>query len=431
MNRIIVSPNRRFLMREDGAPFFYLADTAWELFHRLTEDAAEHYLTTRASQGYTVLQVMVLEEHDGLDVPSATGHTALIDHDPTRPNEPYFAHIDRIVKRANELGLVIAMFPTWGDKWNKGWGKGPEIFTPKNARVYAKWLATRYRDADIIWVLGGDRSVDNDRHRDIMRAMAEGLREGDGGAHLVTFHPTGGQRSAQYFHNEPWLDFNMAQTGHNRNSPNYRVMEADYALQPPKPCLDGEPGYEAHFAGFNLANGYLNDFDARRAAYWAVFSGAMGHTYGCHSIWQFWDGVRQPVNFPYQTWREALELPGGRQMRHLRALIESVPFFTRRPAGEIILNQPGEEHRRMVATSDGTRGESDTSCILVYYPFADLAARLDLSRLRAPTATGTWLNPRSGERLAPAFEIQRNIEVHIQPPIEKSALDWVLIISVE
>ena len=30
-----VSENKRFLVTADGKPFFYLGDTAWELFHRL------------------------------------------------------------------------------------------------------------------------------------------------------------------------------------------------------------------------------------------------------------------------------------------------------------------------------------------------------------------------------------------------------------
>jgi len=426
--RIVVSPNQRFLMREDGTPFFYLADTAWEMFHRLTFEEADAFMQLRAKQGFNVLQVMVLEEHDGLDVPSVSGHTALIERDPTRPNEPYFAHIDRVVARANELGLTIAMLPTWGDKWNKKWGKGPEIFTPENARMYGKWIAARYRNADIIWVLGGDRPVENDTHRAILRAMAEGVREGDGGRHLITFHPTGGQRSSQYFHSEPWLDFNMAQTGHGRNSTNYRVIEDDYKLTPTKPCLDGEPGYEAHPAGFNLANGHLNDFDARRAAWWAALSGAAGHTYGCHAIWQFYDERRDPVNFPAQTWREAQHLPGATQMRHVRTLLESLPYFTRRPAPEIIRNNPKEEHRRIVASTDATSGQSDGTYILVYVPYADIAPTLDLTPLKDSEIAGVWYNPRTGERLNP-FPVKRGSSENFCPPSRFSALDWVLILQ--
>ena len=32
--RLKVSENQRFLVHEDGTPFFYLGDTAWELLHR-------------------------------------------------------------------------------------------------------------------------------------------------------------------------------------------------------------------------------------------------------------------------------------------------------------------------------------------------------------------------------------------------------------
>jgi hypothetical protein len=38
--RLKVSDNHRFLVTQDGKPFFYLADTAWELFHRLDRQQA-------------------------------------------------------------------------------------------------------------------------------------------------------------------------------------------------------------------------------------------------------------------------------------------------------------------------------------------------------------------------------------------------------
>jgi len=427
--KIVVHPNRRFLMREDGAPFFYLADTAWELFHRLTFDEADTYLQTRAAQGFNVIQAVALDELDGLDVPSAGGHTAFFNRDPARPNEAYFAHIDRVVCRANELGLTVALLPTWGDKWNKKWGRGPEIFTPENARAYGRWIAARYRGADLIWVLGGDRPVENDAHRAIIAAMGEGVREGCGGEQLITFHPVGSERSSQYFHNAPWLDFNMAQTGHRRNAPNYRFVEGDYALQPVKPCMDGEPGYEAMFDNFNRANGWLTDFDARRAAWWAVLSGAFGHTYGCNAVWQFFDARRDPVLCPVQTWREALQLPGANQMRHLKKLIESLPFFTRRPVPEIILNNPPEEHLRAVASTDATPGNSDGTYIIAYIPFADSAQTLslDMTPLQNTSLTAAWHNPRTGERLEP-FDVVRSSSETFRPPLRVSPLDWVLVV---
>src|SRR5947207_2926782 len=82
------------------------------------------------------------------------------------------------------------------------------------------WLGRRYADAPLIWILGGDRPIESDDHRAIIRAMAEGLREGDGGRHLMTFHTWGPHASAEYVHDEPWLDFHTCQSGHKRNREN-------------------------------------------------------------------------------------------------------------------------------------------------------------------------------------------------------------------
>ena len=55
-------------------------------------------------------------------------------------------------RKANSLGLYVGLLPTWGDKWNKKWGVGPEIFTPANAEAYGalarRALQGRRRDLD-------------------------------------------------------------------------------------------------------------------------------------------------------------------------------------------------------------------------------------------------------------------------------------------
>ena len=212
--RLKVSDDKHFLVTSDGQPFFWLGDTAWELFHRATREDAERYLRNRAARRFSVIQAVALAEMDGLNVPNAYGDTPLRNNDPTQPNDAYFAHVDWIVARANALGLYIGFLPTWGDKWNKKWGVGPEIFNAASAEQYGEWLGQRYRDADIIWILGGDRPVETETHKDIIRGMARGLCRGDGGAHLITLHPTGGQSSSAAFHADDWLDFNMRQNGH-------------------------------------------------------------------------------------------------------------------------------------------------------------------------------------------------------------------------
>ncbi len=423
-----MSENRRFLVTADGKPFFWLGDTAWEIFHRLTPEEADFYFKTRANQGFTVVQGVLLAEFDGLEKANAEGHRPLRDNDPTKPIEEYFADADRVVSLAEKHGLYMALLPTWGDKWNKKWGQGPEIFTPENAAVYGEWVGRRYRDRAVVWVLGGDRPIESERHKAIIRAMAEGLRRGDGGKHLITFHPTGGSGSADALHNEPWLDFNMRQNGHGLEYNRYAATLADYLRQPTKPVLDGEPIYEGHPVSFKAAEfGHSIAADVRRPLYWDLFSGAFGHTYGHHSIWQMWTPEREPVNNPLRPWQEAIVDPGAAQMKWGRKLMESRPFLSRVPDDSLIETDrvatevPGAGTRRLVATRD-----ADSSYAFVYFPVSK-AAVVRLDKLSGVTIRATWFDPRTGAT-QPAGEWPR--ERHrFSPPTLGESLDWVLVLD--
>ena len=57
-----IAPGGRHLQTSEGKPFFYLGDTAWALFHRLTREEAEIYLRDRADKGFTVIQAVALAE---------------------------------------------------------------------------------------------------------------------------------------------------------------------------------------------------------------------------------------------------------------------------------------------------------------------------------------------------------------------------------
>src|ERR1700746_234454 len=113
--RLQVSENGRFLVRDDGNPFYWFGDTAWELFHRANREDAEYYLNKRSEQCFTVIQAVVLAEFGGISQPNAYGDLPLVDGNPAQPNESYFHHVDWIVKKANQLGLTVGLLPTWGD----------------------------------------------------------------------------------------------------------------------------------------------------------------------------------------------------------------------------------------------------------------------------------------------------------------------------
>jgi hypothetical protein len=372
----------------EGKPFFLLGDTAWELFHRLTREETLVYLDARQEQGFNTVLAVALAEYE-FDQPNAYGEMPLENNDPTKPREAYFQHVDWVIGEAAKRGLYTALLPTWGDKWNKKWGKGPEIFTPENAAAYGEWLGKRYKDQAVIWILGGDRAVENDRQREIVRAMAAGLAKGDGGKHLMSYHPQGERNSSDFWPDEAWLDFHMFQSGHGRAAfPNYTLNAKNLALPALKPTLDGEPNYEDHPVRGLMKDGkptiWFNDHDVRRAAWWSVLSGACGHIYGTHSIWQFHDPEKRNQLTDARTpWREALDLPGAAQMGIMKRFFEGLDWtklrrddaFLKEPEGGW---KPG--WRPMAAVAE------DGSFAVVYSADEKAAPVIpDLSKLKAPS----------------------------------------------
>jgi len=432
-----VSENRRFLITTDERPFFWLGDTAWELFHRLNREEAVTYLQNRAERRFTVVQAVALAELDGLNTPNAYGHRPLLNNDPTTPDvkdgpaNDYWDHVDFIVEQAANRGIYIAMLPTWGDKWNIKRGAGPEIFTPTNARVYAQWLGARYRSSpNIIWILGGDRPVETDNHREIIEQMAAGLRSGDGGTHLITLHPNGGGGSSAWFHDADWLDFNMRQNGHVAEyTGRYDQTATDYARVPSKPVIDGEPLYEDHPVSFNAPNlGHSIAADVRRPLYWDLFNGAFGHTYGHHSVWQMWQPGRQAVNNPLMPWSDAINQPGAAQMQYARALLESRPFLTRIPdpdvivAGSIPTSMPGSGRYHFAATRD-ERG----TYAMVYVPVGrPLSVRM--SKVNGGSVAAWWFDPRTGKSTR-IGTFPNTGERVFTPPDAGESTDWVLVLD--
>jgi hypothetical protein len=429
--RLKVSENGHFLVFEDGTPFFYLGDTAWELFHRLSKAEAEKYLENRREKGFTVIQAVALAELDGLNVPNAEGEIPLINNNPLTPNQKYFELVDWIIRKAAEKGIFIGLLPTWGDKWNRKWGVGPEIFTPENAGIYGRFLGERYKNqTNIIWILGGDRPVESDSQRQILRAMAQGLQEGDGGNHLISFHPTGGTGSAQSIPGEGWLSFNMRQNGHSPSyTERYYLTESDYNLNPPKPVIDAEPIYEDHPVNFKPdQNGHSTAADVRRPLYWDLFSGACGHTYGHHSVWQMWTPEREPVNRPLMPWFEAIDQPGAQQMMFGRLLLESRPFLTRIPDNSIIVPDrvpsavPGAGAYRYVATRD-----REGTYAMVYVPVSrKFTVRMDV--IKGKEVIAWWFNPRNGESDKIGTFPNTGDRAFI-PPSPGENLDWVLVLD--
>jgi hypothetical protein len=435
IQRLSVSANRRFLQRADGSPFFWLGDTGWLLFSRLDRDATRRYLDDRRAKGFTVIQVMVLHTADDR---AANGALALERGDPARPrvtpgrdpsdqNEyDYWDHVDWVVGEAAARGLYLALVPAWGALARSG------ALNERNAAGYGTYLARRYGQyPNIVWVVGGDAK--GNEQLETWRTLGRTLRAEDP-AHLITFHPFGRMQSSSWFHAEPWLDFNMFQSGHRRydqdtDSPkrvgedNWRYVLDDYAKEPPKPVLDGEPSYEGIPQGLHDATQpYWTDADARRYAYWSVFAGACGHTYGNNAVMQFHaPGSGAGDYAPRRFWFEAIDDPGAGQMRHLAALMLSRPFFDRVPDPAAVVSGSGERRERLIAT----RGRD----YAMVYSFTGRPFELRLGVVSGASVRAWWYNPRDGSAQPIGLFPNRGTRRFTPPGRAAEGHDWVIVLD--
>ncbi len=446
-----VSKNKRYLETNDGKPFLWIGDTAWELFHRLNREEALEYLKNRKAKGINVIQAVVLAERDGLRIPNSYGAVPFIDLDPTQPNEAYFEHVDFIVNEAEKLDLIIGMLPTWGDKvFSENPGAGPIVFNKENAAVFGEFLGNRYKEKPIVWILGGDRNIANEEVLKIWRSMATGIKKGDGGNHLITYHPRGNSSSSKSLHKETWLDFNMYQSGHDeRFNDVYRLAANDYNLTPVKPTIDGEPAYEDIAVKFwdhmdfskketervpagvldtdglikdqsHFKDGFFDDYDVRVHAYWNFLAGACGYTYGNNAIWQMYKKGEPSAIPALYDWRESMDCPGAFDLQHVRTLLED-KFYKIVPDQSIIVGNTGEGEDRIAAALS-----NDGSLALVYLAKGQ-PVQIDLNKLQGKVKA-SWFNTRNG-KYQKIGKYKNDKVASFTPPSSGIGNDWMLVLE--
>lgn len=94
------------LVNEKGEIFFYTADTAWELFHKLSFDEAKFFIDNRARKGFNVIQAVAVAELDGLHTPTkATNELPFSNLDTLEVNDSYFDYVRKVIEYANSKGI--------------------------------------------------------------------------------------------------------------------------------------------------------------------------------------------------------------------------------------------------------------------------------------------------------------------------------------
>jgi hypothetical protein len=427
---LALTSDRHYLVNGEK-PFFWLGDTAWSIFLRLSKEDAYTYLKNRAEKGYTVIQCAlintpfprgpngskpVMKENGVLDAISAE-------------NGDYWSQVDYIFDVAEKLGLYLAALPVWGSLARDGY------LNPANVGGYADFLADRYgKRPNFLWVLGGD--IRGDANYDVWDTLGKLLKQKTPGK-LIAYHPFGRTSSSYWFEDREWLDINMFQSGHRRydqknlyawdeaaakepwhGEDNWRYVEHDRAITPVRPVLDAEPSYEQIPQGLhNGAEPRWQDYHIRRYAYWSVLAGACGHTYGHNAVFQFWDGKSMPGLAVGETWQEAIHHPGSTHMKVLKDLMESLNWQEGSPSAAVV--DKGEKEGYVTAFQG-----KDSIVVYDYIGRSFMVLDADFG-----DADAYWVNPENGIR---SYFGKINISAGhcFTPPKKPSGFnDWVLLLK--
>jgi len=424
--RLKISPDGHWFRMKDDRPFFWLGDTGWLMLIKLNLAEIKKYLTTRAEQGFNVIQVMLVHRFPQKD---CDGAAAIPDGDFSNllRNKvlPYWEKVDKSLEIAASLGIILALVPMWGSNVKE------HKMSVEQAAIYGKFLGQRYRNVpNIVWINGGD--IRGEEQPEVWHALGEAIKSDDPD-HLMTFHPFGRTDSSWWFHNASWLDFNMFQSGHRRYGQlnaegDYRLkdgLEEDnwrYVLQdrerfPVKPVLDGEPSYEDIPQGLlDLTQPPWKASDVRRYAWWSVLAGAAGHTYGHNAVMQMHGGNGVGAYGCKTHWFDALKAPGACQMKHLRRLMRYFMDEDRRP-------EPIEPHREKYDHIAALSGRD----FLLAYSWRSGSIPLPLDELVLwPEPVAAWYDPETGIIIDVCKNLSRTMH---SPKPYGDGCDIVLIIT--
>lgn len=361
-----VSENGRYFVDQKSNPVFWLGTTQWQIFREYTLEEARTILESAKGKGFVFVQAMLMGVGDGTQ-PNVYGEAPWTNNNPLTPNEAYFKNVDAVVRIAHENHVIISV-TLYHQRYRKH-------ITLENARAWSTWLAKRYKDsANIVWSMTPEAKQE---FVPILRELAAGLHEGDGGCHLITFKPDPAPYSLSFIHNENWLDFNSMQTW-NAVKLIYPMVTKDYNLKRVKPVLMAEGAYEAGSEyGFDVTPLWI-----RRQAYYSYLAGAH-HTYGHNDSWRV-----------LPTWRKALDAPGAAQMAVLKRV-----FLGREEWWYLVPDQS------IFVSGGQTNGDvlnlaarhKDGKWLMVYLG-SKASFSVDMSKITAANrADVSWIDPKTGE----------------------------------
>jgi hypothetical protein len=339
-----MSPGKRNVVQADSTPFLIVGDTPWSIPFRATIDQVEVYAKDRSEKGFNTALLITLQPDKYAEGPEARNtiegfdrafedlHTGMLNK--LKPD--YFKTLDSLVQIliAHELVPLYAPF-AHGYGWKGETAIGSELPADQYVR-YCKYLVARYGSQPAFWLV----NLDGNALAPGVKPGGQAIEEWDTYRQPVGLHYSpyddyiaawaNGDSTCCFHYNrryqeEPWLDFQWAQTGHD-GLHLYHKVERMYDNQPTKAVMNGESTYEG-MGGGKHGLGWWQGEDAWMQL---MHGGTMGVVYGAASLWQ-WKITADESGWPEWTnsphsWREALDLEGSKYVAFISEAVKGFDF---------------------------------------------------------------------------------------------------------
>jgi hypothetical protein len=442
-------------------PFFWMGDTAWAAPVRATPAEWTSYLSDRVRSGFGVIQIAMpvdwmrtllkqpTDASGQAPFEQICGSDAAIPNNCSRWNPVFWRELDRKVQEANDQGLHVLLVGLMDRVIETSMANGKCAGSAPwpgltESEIYARNVAARLSGSYVVFSPGFDRVPDVDPDTCAaagsdscqtgtpgnlscrMRCIGETIRQ-TVPRHLVTNHFGGGTQlnAMQWFQDQPWLDFQMFQSGQAKGQANcnpaaqlqlitQRPREIAFGLwgtSPPKPVVNGEAIYDGgngmdSDSSFTdgtcqtvpvndcLGTANYNPYRARQAGYLSGLSGAVGYGFGVKGIFDWGGGMNRPV--ANLDWAGGAARRSSAEMKVLSSILGGIDEELI-PASGLVANQAPDAQQQQKMVTAYTVGKTR---LLAYLP-DNAQIQLDLSTLPKVPRNGRWRNPRTGESTPP------------------------------
>ncbi len=423
---IQVSQDGHYFTHEDGTPFLWLADTAWNGALLSQSEEWDWYVNERKRQRFTAVQ-WVATQWRAAPNGDREGGVAFKGQDQIDLNPRFFQRLDEKVDALNRAGLLSAAVLLWANPGRTSPSASPGFALQEDQAIkLARYMVARWGAHNVAWILGGDGDYRGPK-AERWKRIGYGVF-GEEPHAPVMMHPGGLHWVGEEFSRERWLDVHGYQSGHGDDDKALQWIFAgppatEWNKPPLRPFINLEPPYENHVAYQSKTR--ISPFTVRRAIYWSLLSAPpAGVTYGGHGVWGWDDGTKPPTDHPSTgvplPWQQAVRMPAAEEMSYLANFFGAIDFWRLRPAPEVLASQPGSQSvRQHIAAARSEKGD-----LLVLYVPEDRSVEV-LQKSLPPDFAASWYNPRTGQ-IGTVVAVVNDRAIQFATPGEG---DWLLLFT--